>query len=283
MIDILRRLVRPAFYLSHNVVSQLGVAITTTSALTLLSLYTTEFFGVHVGPYAGIVAFFLLPALFTVGLLMIPVGIGWEYRKERKAGTLPNEYPQINFADPRLRETARFIVIMSTVNIVMFLTATYKAVNYMDSTQFCGQTCHTPMTPEFTAYENSPHSRVACVECHVGPGIEGFVAAKAAGTRQLLGVLTNDFHRPIPSPVHSLRPARETCEHCHWPQKFTGDKLWTDVKFGDDEKNTRTTTVLVLKLGGITWQGSVGIHGRHLQAGASRIEYVATDDKREVI
>src|ERR1039458_9493123 len=108
MVPILRRLVRPAFYLSHNLISQLGVAITTTSALTLLSLYTTEFFGVQVGPYAGIVAFFLLPVLFVVGLLLIPIGISIEYRKERLAGTLPQEYPKVDFADPRLRETIRF-------------------------------------------------------------------------------------------------------------------------------------------------------------------------------
>jgi nitrate/TMAO reductase-like tetraheme cytochrome c subunit len=283
MVPSFRRLIRPAFYLSHNLLSQLGVAVTTTSALTLISLYTTEFFGVHVGPYAGIVMFFLLPGLFLLGLLMIPAGIAFEYRKERLAGTLPQEYPKVDFADARLRETMQFVVIMTSVNIAMFLTATYKAVNYMDSTQFCGQTCHTPMTPEYTAYQNSPHSRVACVDCHVGPGISGFVAAKAAGTRQLLGVMFNDFHRPIPSPVRSLRPARETCEHCHWPQRFTGDKFWVDTKFSDDEKNTRLTTVLVLKLGGVTWQGTQGIHGRHLDTGTSRIEYVSTDDKREVI
>jgi hypothetical protein len=283
MVPILRRLIRPAFYLSHNILSQLGVAITTTSALTLISLYTTEFFGVHVGPYAGVVMFFLLPALFVVGLLMIPLGIAIEYRKERLAGTLPDEYPKVDFADPRLRETLQFVVMMTAVNIAMFLTATYKAVNYMDSTQFCGQTCHTPMTPEYTAYQNSPHSRVACVECHVGPGFTGFLAAKAAGTRQLLGVMFNNYHRPIPSPVRSLRPARETCEHCHWPQRFTGDKFWVDTKFSDDEKNTRLTTVLVLKLGGETYAGTVGIHGRHLDTGKSRIEYISTDDKRQVI
>src|SRR5580704_12939784 len=126
--SIFHRLIRPAFYLSHNWISQLGVAVTTTSALTLLSLYTTEFFGVQVGPYAGIVAFFLLPGLFILGLMIIPVGIAIEHRKERLAGTLPEEYPKVDFADPRLRETTRFVVMMTAVNIIMFLTATYKAV-----------------------------------------------------------------------------------------------------------------------------------------------------------
>lgn len=280
---MMRRLLRPAVYLGQNRPSQFGIALTTTSAITLLTLYFAEFFGVRVGPYIGIIAFFALPALFLLGLLMIPAGILLRYRKERASGRLPAEYPRIDFREAQLRETTGFVILMTALNMVMFLTATYKAVNYMDSTQFCGQTCHTPMTPEFTAYQGSPHSRVACVECHVGRGFSGFVDAKMAGTRQLVGVFLNNYHRPIPSPVKSLRPARETCEHCHWPQRFTGDKFWVRTKYSDDEKNTPLTTVLVLKLGGITWQGSAGIHGRHLDHGSSRIEYISTDDRRQVI
>ena len=218
----MRRLIRPIVYLGQNRLSQFGVALTTTSAFTLLTLYFAEFFGTRIGPYTGIIAFFILPGLFILGLLMIPAGILIRYRQQRAAGLLPSEYPRVDFHDAHLRETAGFIVLMTAINTVMFLTATYKAVNYMDSTQFCGQTCHTPMTPEYTAYQGSPHSRVACVECHVGQGFTGFVDAKVAGTRQLAGVFFNNYHRPIPSPVRSLRPARETCEHCHWPQKFSG-------------------------------------------------------------
>jgi nitrate/TMAO reductase-like tetraheme cytochrome c subunit len=279
----LSRLLRPAFYLGQNALSQFGVALTTTSAFTLLTLYFAEFFGVREGPYIGIIAFFALPLLLLLGLLMIAVGILLRYRSERISGKLPHDYPRIDFHEAHLRHTAGFVVIMTAVNLLLFLTATYKAVNYMDSAQFCGQTCHTPMTPEFTAYQGSPHSHVACVDCHVGPGFTGVVEAKMAGTRQLLGVLLNNYHRPIPSPVKSMRPARETCEHCHWPQRFIGDKLWVRRKYSDDEKNTLLTTVLVLKLGGVTWQGSVGIHGRHLDPGASRIEYIATDEQRQAI
>lgn len=279
----MRSLIRPAVYLGQNRLSQFGVALTTTSAFTLVSLYIAEAVGVREGPYIGIIAFFALPAFFILGLLMIPAGILIRYRQQRVAGSLPAEYPQVDFQNAKLRETAGFIAVMTFVNCTLFFTATYKAVSYMDSTQFCGQTCHTPMTPEFTAYQGSPHSRVACVECHVGPGFSGFVEAKVAGTRQLMGVMFNNYHRPIPSPVRTLRPARETCEHCHWPQRFTGDKFFVHTKYSDDEKNTALTTVLVLKIGGTTWQGSAGIHGRHLGAGSSRIEYIATDNERQVI
>ncbi len=279
----MRALIRPVVYLGQNRLSQLGVALTTTSAVTLLGLYAGEMMGVREGPYIGIVAFFALPALLILGLLMIALGIFIRYRQQVKSGQLPATYPQVDFGEARLRETAVFVVTMTAVNMLLFFTATYKAVSYMDSAQFCGQTCHTPMTPEFTAYQGSPHSRVDCVECHVGPGFQGFVEAKMAGTRQLMGVIFNNYSRPIPSPVHSLRPARETCEHCHWPQRFTGDKVWVRKKYSDDEKNTLLTTVLLMKIGGLTYEGTVGIHGRHLDTGSSRVEYVATDNERQAI
>jgi hypothetical protein len=120
------------------------------------------------------------------------------------------------------------------------------------------------------------------VECHIGPGANWFVRSKLSGLRQVYAVTFHTYHRPIPTPVEQLRPARETCEQCHWPQEFTGDKLIVRTKFSDDEKNTRLTTVLVMKIGGRAWNGSVGIHGRHLDV-ASRIDYIATDRQRQAI
>ena len=152
----------------------------------------------------------------------------------------------------------------------------------MDTTHFCGQTCHTVMAPEYSAYQNSPHARVECVECHIGPGAGWFVRSKLSGLRQVFAVTFHTYSRPIPSPVKYLRPARETCEQCHWPQRFSGDKLIYKTNYKDDEKNTPQTTTMVLKIGGHKRQGSVGIHGRHLDEG-SRIRYISIDDQRQVI
>jgi len=138
------------------------------------------------------------------------------------------------------------------------------------------------MDPEYTAYQNSPHARVECVECHIGAGAGWFVRSKLSGLRQVFAVTFHTYSRPIPSPVKYLRPARETCEQCHWPQRFTGDKFLVNTSYKDDEKNTPQTDVLVLKVGGITWQGSVGIHGHHL-ADNARIRYISTDVARQVI
>ncbi len=282
--EALRRGVRPVWYLGNNRLSQAGVVLTTASAVTLLTFYTTEFFGVRVSPYVGIILFLILPAVFVLGLLLIPVGIGHKFRREKIAGLLPTEYPQIDLRDPHLRETLWFILVMTGVNLALFLTAAYRGVHYMDSVQFCGQACHSVMQPEYTAYRNSPHARVACVECHIGPGAPWFVRSKLSGAWQVVSVNLNLYPRPIPTPIENLRPSRETCEQCHWPLKFTGERLVVKTKFAEDEANTESKTVLLMYTGGLhpLTREPRGNHGVHLQPDAE-IHYLATDEQRQQI
>jgi hypothetical protein len=136
------------------------------------------------------------------------------------------------------------------------------------------------MQPEFTAYQNSPHSRVECVKCHIGPGASWFVRSKLSGVGQVFAVTFNTYPRPIPTPVRNLRPARETCEACHWPQKYGEDRVKILPKYADDEKNTLTQTVLLMKIGG--GNRGVGIHGTHLGPGIT-IRYAHTDEGRQNI
>ncbi len=198
------------------------------------------------------------------------------------SGQLPQSYPAIDLRLPMVRRTLEWVALATVINLLIIGTASYRGVEYMDSTSFCGTTCHQVMDPEYTAYQNSPHARVACVECHIGPGAGWFVRSKLSGLRQVVAVTFHTYSRPIPSPVKYLRPARDTCEHCHWPQRFTGDKFLVNTSYKDDEKNTPQTDVLLLKVGGHGWQGSVGIHGRHL-ADAARIRYISTDAERQTI
>jgi hypothetical protein len=165
---------------------------------------------------------------------------------------LPNAYPAIDLGLPVVRRALEWVALATVANLLIIGTASYRGVEYMDSTNFCGTTCHTVMAPEYAAYQNSPHSRVACVECHIGPGAGWFVRSKLSGLRQVVAVTLHTYSRPIPSPVKYLRPARETCEQCHWPQRFTGDKLLVNTSYKDDEKNTPQTDVLLLKVGGRT-------------------------------
>ena len=271
------------YYFGQNTISLIGVVLTTSSAITLIAFWVYDFLlpgPPH--PYVGILIFLILPGLFILGLLLIPLGIFLRRRKLRDAGELPTVYPEVDLKAPVVQHAVLFICGATLLNILIFSFASYKGVSYMDSTTFCGKTCHTVMAPEYSAYQNSPHARVECVECHIGPGAGWFVRSKLSGLRQVLAVAFKTYSRPIPSPVKYLRPARDTCEHCHWPQRFSGDKFVVKTNYKDDERNTQQTTALIVKIGGRSANGSAGIHGRHLDEG-SRIHYISTDERRQVI
>ena len=274
---------QPIYFLGQNPVTLTGAVITTSTALTTIAFWFYDIFlpgPPH--PYIGLLVFLILPGIFVLGLVLIPLGIWLRRRSLRDSGTLPGVYPAIDLGLPVVRRTLEWVALATVLNLLIIGTASYRGVQYMDSTSFCGTTCHTVMAPEYSAYQNSPHSRVECVECHIGPGAGWFVRSKLSGLRQVFAVTFHTYSRPIPSPVKYLRPARETCEQCHWPQRFTGDKFLVNTSYKDDEKNTPQTDVLLLKVGGRTWQGSVGIHGHHL-ADNARIRYISTDVERQTI
>jgi hypothetical protein len=278
--DNLSGFIRPLVYFSHNLISRIGVVVTTTSAITMLIAYASQILGFGVSPYIGILIFLILPGFFVLGLLLIPLGVYREFRKQRRLGTLPSEYPLVNLSHEDFRRTALFVAVMTAINVPLFAVASYRGVVYMDSVKFCGTTCHTVMLPEYTAYLRSPHAHVACVECHIGPGAPWFVRSKLSGTYQVLAVTFNLYPRPIPTPIESLRPAAQTCDQCHWPAKFSGDKLIVKTQFADDDKNSMTKTVLLMHIGGLSPAlRYTGIHGWHL----GRITYIPADHARQVI
>jgi hypothetical protein len=271
----------PATYLRGNAVTLIGAVLTTSTAVTMIGVWLVESTGRTVHPYAGIVIFLVLPALFVFGLVLMPIGVIWHRRRLHRRGESPPPV-HISFRDPVVLRALSLVGLLSLMNVSLLAIASYKGVEHMDSNAFCGTTCHEVMEPEYTAFLESPHSRVGCAQCHIGPGASWFVKSKLSGVRQVIAVAFNTHSRPIPSPVEQLRPARETCEQCHWPQKFQGDRLVVIDKFAEDEANTRTTTVLMLKVGGHRGSLVSGIHGHHLSAD-SRIRYVSTDGKRQII
>ena len=274
---------RPVAYLSYNLFTMTGAVLAVSSAITVVGFWIYDFTtGSAINPYIGVIFILILPGIFVIGLAMIPVGVFWYRRKLRIAGKLPSEYPKVDFSRPLFREAAAWVGGLTVLNAIILSVGSYRSVQYMDSANFCGQTCHTVMQPEYTAYLNSPHQRVSCVECHIGPGASWFVRSKLSGVRQVVAVTFHTYDHPIPSPVEQLRPARETCEQCHWPMMFTGDKLVIRKKFSDDEKNTPLTTILLMKIGGHAGQMAVGIHGRHLDVNF-RVRYTALDRQRQTI
>jgi NapC/NirT cytochrome c family, N-terminal region len=283
MSERLRDWGRLAFHLGRNWVTLVGAVLTTSSGITLVAFWLLELSsGRPMHPYAGIVLFILLPAAFVAGLLLMPLGALWRRWQLRRKGELPSFWPKVDVQSPALRKAIVLVGAATILNVALLGTATYRGVEYMDSNQFCGLTCHKVMAPEYGAFLDSPHSQVGCVQCHIGPGAGALVQAKLSGVRQVYRLAMGTYSRPIPSPVHQLRPARETCQQCHWAGKFFGDKIVVRTKFGDDEKTTPSTTVLVLKIGGLAASGAVGIHGHH-QGAEDRISFVTTDDRRAVI
>jgi len=284
MKNVLGAVTRFVAHITRSPLGMAGVVITTVSAMLFLTLFAVEQVGYHGGPYLGIIAFLILPGVFLFGLILIPIGL-WRDRVLRRrtlaaGGVATEELPVWNLNVEKTRRNFLVFVVLSVVNLVIIAVSTYKGVEVMDSTPFCGAACHRVMQPEYATYGRSPHARVKCVECHIGSGANWFVKSKLSGSWQLVSVALNLYPRPIPVPVHNLRPARDTCEQCHWPNKFVGDRLKILTHHADDEANTPLTTVLLLKVGGRRADRS---HGIHWHVDPTHVVRYRADEKRETI
>ena len=260
------------------------MVLTTASAVLFLVVFLADVFGLHTNPYIGIVFFLVLPALFVAGLVLIPLG-AWIERRRRLAGKAPSamHWPLVDLNDSTQRTTAILVFVLTMANIVIVSLGAYRGVEYMDSVPFCGQACHGPMQPEFVAHGVGAHAQVKCVDCHVGSGASSFAKAKLAGTRRVLGVILNNYPRPIVAAPDQLVSARDTCETCHSRVRAHGDKVRRIVEYADDEKNTPSVTTLHVHVGGGDGRRGLatGIHW-HMNV-ANTIEYIATDKSRQTI
>jgi len=260
--------------LTSHWVSMLGAVLATTAVFSWLFALPTQLRGHTSNPYIGIIVFLVIPIILVAGLILMALGV-FLARRRIEAGLL--EVPQ---RSAYLRSLTKFFAITTAINIVIGTQGTYRAIEHMETAQFCGQSCHV-MKPEFSAHQNSPHANVLCVDCHVSPGATGWVQSKVNGTRQLLDVVFSRVRYPIESAMETnhLVPSRGTCEQCHWPQQFDSTKLRVIFQFKDDEPNTQTQTVMEMLTGG----GEMGgIHGAHLAPGVE-IRYAAADKQRQTI
>ncbi|WP_051689695.1 NapC/NirT family cytochrome c [Pelobacter seleniigenes] len=272
--------------IAHSWISLVGAMVVTVVFPFLIGAILYDIF-LHIdNPYLSGFIYMMLGPAFIGGLVLVFVGLFFARGKEEvRLFTL--DYLREKLTDEssfnRVRKLVFVGVFLTCVNIVVVGVLAYSGYHYMESNAFCGEVCHVPMTPEYTAYQNSAHSRVACVECHIGSGASWFVKSKISGARQLYAVLADTFSRPIQTPVHGLRPARDTCEQCHRPEKFHGDKLVIHDKYQEDEQNTHVQTVLLVKIGsaGDRTGSSHGIHW-HV-APENEIVYTAADWQRNII
>ncbi|MFH0794434.1 MAG: NapC/NirT family cytochrome c [bacterium] len=269
--------------LSRNRTSFIGWIIICIVSPILVVLVALDFVFYRQEIYKSLVTYLILPGFLMTGVAIIIVGAILEWRRRHRRA--PGDYPALPVIDLSLawqRRRVTFGVVLLSLLFAFSTVGIYQAYHFTESSVFCGQVCHQVMIPEYTAYQHSPHAKVSCAECHIGSGADWYVKSKLSGLRQVWAVLTHSYRLPIPTPVENLRPARETCEECHWPEKFSGSferEIW---HFSPDKTNTAIRYNLLLRVGGGTSElgGGPG-HGIHWHISPQvTVRYWARDKAR---
>ncbi len=264
-------------------VSLSGAALAAVSFGLIIFLFILEAFSEHSKPYMGILTFIIMPLFLTAGLVLVGWGVLRERRRRRAGKSSEGNLPRINLNNPKHRTAFAFFSFVTIVFVGLSAFGSYKAYEFTDSDQFCGEMCHSVMSPEYTAYQFSPHARVGCAQCHIGSGAQWFVKAKISGSYQVYSVMFNKYSKPIQTPIDNLRPAQQTCEQCHWPKHFFSEKEKISTYFLSDSQNTKWTLNLLIKIGGgNNDEGPTsGIHW-HMNI-ANEITYAPYDRARQII
>ncbi len=269
---------------SRNWITIIGALIASINLLMIILLFLISSIFNKNETNLGLFIYIILPGFMLFGLIMIPVGIIVSRKKTiASAKNGMRLLPAVDLNNPKHR---RAFVVFTIATVVLLFLSTYgsiEAFHLTESVEFCGTLCHKVMEPEYTAYQNSPHANVACVDCHVGSGASWYVKSKLSGLHQVYAVLTKTYPSPIETPLHDLRPARETCEKCHWPQKFYTRKLQTNKYYLADSLNSEWDIILQMKIGPEYSELGLkeGIHW-HINPDID-IEYISENDKRELI
>jgi hypothetical protein len=265
----------------RNWISLAGVLLAVGSLFSFTLLLILDLLAKEASPYLGILTFVVAPGFLCFGLALM--GLGWLWQRRSQARHEGPTALSFDFTRPGDRRKLMVFAVCAAVFLMCSAIGSYHTYHYVESVQFCGQLCHTPMNPEFTTHEHSPHAKVSCTECHVGSGAASFVRAKLNGVHQLQATLMNSYDRPIKTPVKGMPLAQDVCESCHWPQKYIGNKEKTYRRYLTDDENTAVATRLLLKVGGGDPQSGPmgGIHW-HMNLG-NKVEYIAADDRRQTI
>ncbi len=268
--------------LLRNWLSLIGLVTVIGALFSFVQLFILDTVAHFTNPYISILTWMVVPAFLVFGLFLTVIGELRE-RRRRKGGASLMSTVQIDLSRPRDRRNMAIFMIGAVLFLLLSAVGSYNSYQFTESVQFCGATCHTVMKPELTAHALGPHARVACAECHIGPGASWFVRSKLSGSYQIYATAFDKFPRPIPTPIKNLRPARETCEQCHWPRQFIGNLDQPFHYFLSDASNTPYSIRMMLKVGGSDpLSGPVG--GIHWHTAASnRVDYAATDPARQNI
>jgi hypothetical protein len=264
----------------YNLISLCGVGLALFGLAAIVILWILNILSGKSNPYLGIFTFLVFPGVLVFGLLLIPIGM---WHKRRRIAQGHDRVFVLDLGQPQHRNALVVFITGTSIFLLLTTIGLYEGYHYTESVEFCGKVCHQVMAPEHTAYMNSPHARVDCVQCHIGPGADWFVRSKLSGTRQVFKAALGTYPRPIPTPVKNLRPSQQTCEQCHWPEKFFPATQLTKDYFLGDRDNTHWQIKLLMKIGGTDISSPdghpTGIHW-HV-AKLNRMEYVSSDSSRQ--
>jgi hypothetical protein len=270
---------------SYNWTSILGASIAVIAFFLIVFFFVISVLFDQGSSYMGLIIYIVLPIFMVIGMLLIPIGMLIQIRRNKKQIFISEgmRWPKVDLNDQKHRNAFTLFVVISFIFLFLSSIGSYEAFVYSESVPFCGTLCHEVMEPEYVTYQKSAHAKVACVECHVGEGADWYMRSKLSGLYQVYAVTTNNFPRPIPTPLANLRPARETCEHCHWPEKFYPNRIKNEQHFLADENNTEWNIQLTMKTGPDhhTQKLSEGIHW-HINPNV-KIEFMSADNKSEYI
>jgi hypothetical protein len=268
--------------LFYNPVTYFGIGLALFMTVVEIFLFGIEFLTEGRNVYLGLLTYAVLPVFLIIGLLLIPAGVMWKHRRVAKGlvAARPKSFV-VDLSIPQHRNALVVFIVGSSLLAVMTAIGSYKAFHYTESVQFCGVVCHDVMEPQYTAHSQSPHARVKCVECHIGGGADWYVRSKLSGVRQIYHTIKKDYPRPIPTPVHNLRPAAETCEQCHWPGKsFSSVEMRKMYYPAGDSEDENWFLRMLIHVGSDDTQKD-GIHA-HMYVD-NEIYYAAEDERRQNI
>lgn len=264
----------------RNWISWAGIVLAASALFAFLLLVAIDQFAGHRNPYVGILAYVVAPGFFLLGTFISLVGAFLQWLRERRSRRAAEPLAiKIDLSRARDRKILGAFAAGSVAFLFITALGSYQTYQYTESVQFCGQTCHLPMEPEFVSSQHTAHAKVECVACHVGPGAAAYFKTKINGVKQLYHTVGNDFGRPIRVNDTNPRPAQEICEQCHWPKKYAGSVERTYQHYLSDEKNTPFAVRLLMNVGGGDPSNGPegGIHF-HMNI-SSKIEYVPADDQ----
>jgi hypothetical protein len=268
--------------LYRHPLAAIGGSLILAGSFALIVLMALDITTRAANPYRSLVTFVAAPAVILIGLIIFLIGVRVQIARARSRGETVRFNLRVEPTDPSYRRNLWLFAGLSLSFVAVVAYSGFQAFEATDSVTFCADACHTPMEPQAVAHGESAHARVDCVDCHIGPGGTSWVKAKVNGIRQLWGVITGEYDRPIHTPVETLQSAEAVCEECHWSEDFKGQKFINATHYLTDEANSPWTISLLINVGGGPETGvHEGIHWHMFESNA--MEYIATDDQRQDI